>query len=741
MRVLALFALACVTACHSTVGGDPADTLQAGYGQGCSDDGECEDDAYCAKTTSTTGKVCLPFARACEEDSDANRLLAQALAKGGKDLCDLGQERGSLDALYPPSIASDRARSTFYESLVHAPTAIPAAGRKLVAEARAARSKGAFASGPIRIAARLWDEKVAPTAATPPASRSFDDVIRDLGGDPLNASSLPTELRADVAPILVALKTAIDLRNAAIPAGTDLARWFRAPLGMFWQGREVVSNADKIDITRAADADFLFEKLRLDELARAAVVISEAVEKSPLRSHATAGAFARAFSFDVATPHGRIVIKGNGDDVYTTDGEYLFVLDTGGNDRYEVPVGATQSPTNPVSVALDLGGDDTYTYAKHPVTGDGRERPVADVAGRRPSVPHHSLSEVRRQGSGTLGVGMLFDLGGGKDVYESLRYSQGSGVLGVGVLYDDGGDDSYIAETVAQGGATFGIGILIDGGGNDHYRGYSLTQGATFVKAVGLLLDYEGDDVYWTSPGNSYIGPDRRIGGHDYFYEYGVNQGASWGRRGDYPQDGLRNDGHLSGGTGALLDLGGNDAYTCSAFCQGTGYWFGTGILWDDGAGNDESFGRIFAAGTGIHFGLGIYHDGGGDDRHHVLRNGEECEGLTFGSGDDLSLGWFEDLGGNDAYASCRNSMGSGTEKGIGVFVDLAGDDTYASRDRRAFGSIEDPPEMRAPSSPRYALKTQAVFVDGAGNDTFSPALAAPAPYASPNVCAVNLDR
>lgn len=742
MRALSLLPLLVVVACGASDGGEDVEALASNYGEGCTADTQCAADEYCAKTISSSGTVCLPFARACEEDTETNRLLSQALAKAGKELCDLGQKPGSIGGVYPPSIASDRARSKLYERLFNAPAAIPPTGKRLVDEARAARAKGAFASGPIRLAARLWDEDVPKDVAPDAPARSFEQAVTDLGGDPSSASSLPADLKSELAPILAAVKTAVDLRNGAIPAGTDLARWFRAPIGMFWQGREVVSQRDKIDITRPADAKLLFDEMRWGDFARGAVVISEAIEKSALRTRASTGAFGGTFSFDVGTPHGRIVIKGSGDDVYAAaDAEYLFVVDTGGNDRYEVPVGGTQSPNNPVSVAIDLGGDDTYTYAKLPVTGDGRERPVADAAGRRPSIPHHSLSEVRRQGSGTLGVGLLFDFGNGKDVYESLRWSQGSGVLGVGVLYDDGGDDSYIAETVAQGGATFGIGLLIDGGGNDRYHGYSVTQGATFVKAVGLLLDYDGDDVYWTSPGNAYIGPDRRIGGHDYFYEYGVNQGASWGRRGDYPQDGIRNDGHLSGGTGALLDLGGNDKYTCSAFCQGTGYWFGTGILWDDGEGKDETFGRIFAAGTGVHFGLGIHHDGGGDDLHHVFRNGDECEGLTFGSGDDLSLGWFEDLGGNDKYAACRNSIGSGTEKGVGVFVDLKGDDSYASRDARAFGSIEDPPDMQATTSARYALKTQGVFADGAGSDTFSPALVPHATYPSPNVCAVSLDR
>ena len=29
------------------------------------------------------------------------------------------------------------------------------------------------------------------------------------------------------------------------------------------------------------------------------------------------------------------------------------------------------------------------------------------------------------------------------------------------------------------------------------------------------------------------------------------------------------------------------------------GYWFGTGILWDDGEGSDKTYGRMFAGGSG----------------------------------------------------------------------------------------------------------------------------------------------
>lgn len=687
----------------------------------CSSDDECGPDAFCGKTSSSKGNVCIPFNCACVAETETGTLLAQALATGERTMCDLGQRFGSLSSLYADSIAHDPVRPTFYQRLYHAPMAIPHAGRQLADAARASRSRG-YVSEIVRMAARLWDEEPSGSTSLPPAP-SFEDAVAALSGAPrdaiaADAKDLPQALREALVPVLVAVRTAIDLRQGAIPEGADLRRWFRAPMGMFVQMREVIPAAEKIDLTRTADRDFLLRGFRYDQLARAAIVIAEAVETSGLKT----GSFPGNYAFDHETPFGRIVIRGTGDDVYfesdpKLSGELLLVVDTGGNDRYEIPVGGTQSPSNPVSVAIDLGGNDTYTYVK---TVQGvNERPDPDAAGRRPTVPRHSLSEVRRQGAGTLGVGMLFDFGHGDDLYESLRFSQGSGVLGVGVLYDEAGNDRYIAETAAQGGAQLGLGVLIDGGGNDTYRGFSVTQGAAHVKAVGLLVDHGGNDTYWTSPGNSYIAEAGRIKGHDYFYEYGINQGAAWGRRGDYPQDFIRNDGHMSGGIGALLDLGGSDKYTCGAFCQGTGYWFGTGILWDDGVGNDESYARIFAGGSGVHFGLGVYHDGGGDDRHHV---DAQPEGLTFGSGDDLSLGWFEDLGGNDRYVGGRHSFGSGTEKGVGVFIDMSGDDRYESAQGDGFGSVLDPADWQKTSHPRYGLASMAVFVDGAGNDTYSRA-------------------
>jgi hypothetical protein len=150
---------------------------------------------------------------------------------------------------------------------------------------------------------------------------------------------------------------------------------------------------------------------------------------------------------------------------------------------------------------------------------------------------------------------------------------------------------------------------------------------------------------------------------------------------------------------------------------------------------------------------------------------GADCDSLTLGTGDDLSLGWFEDLGGDDRYHGCGRAFGAASEKGVGVFLDHAGNDVYDAKRASVFGWVEDPAEMRAERNGRSRLRSTGIFADGAGTDTYAraahfepdpvgdgtswthpwvtrdpaagarSALPQPVTYDSPNVCAVGLDR
>ena len=120
-------------------------------------------------------------------------------------------------------------------------------------------------------------------------------------------------------------------------------------------------------------------------------------------------------SVDVETPLGAIVLRGKGDDTYgpSTDAPALL-LDTGGDDVYRAPI-AAGTLALPISVAIDLAGKDTYAYVEKPNDADKvGTRLVSDEAGRSGG---RTKSRVGRQGSGVLGVGLLYDLGAGNDTY------------------------------------------------------------------------------------------------------------------------------------------------------------------------------------------------------------------------------------------------------------------------------------------------------------------------------------
>src|SRR5690606_37171726 len=96
------------------------------------------------------------------------------------------------------------------------------------------------------------------------------------------------------------------------------------------------------------------------------------------------------------------------------------------------------------------------------------------------------------------------------------------------------------------------------------------------VRAVGVLSDREGDDVYFGHPSDVlYVSPQDAASSSSFV------QGAGFGRRADATGD------YMSGGLGVLRDRAGADRYTAGVFAQATGYWFGTGLLLE-GAGDDR---------------------------------------------------------------------------------------------------------------------------------------------------------
>ena len=490
--------------------------------------------------------------------------------------------------------------------------------------------------------------------------------VSKKSGQPLNrreqtalrreADSVPPAIANAAALLLYASMRAYDWRQRAFEKAARL-----------YDLQELFSRVLASIDSEGLDPDLyrLMHLVDLEALFAGAEVLALAVDRVlPALSKFDSDA---RFHFRWETPLGQVEINGASDDVYPAGVKRLLTIDTGGDDRYESG-GATTAADNPVSVLIDMRGNDIYDADK--------------------SAPSF--------GAGILGYGMLVDLGG-DDTYVGSDFSQGAGAFGVGCLLDIAGDDHYTARAHSQGAGQFGIGILSDVAGNDHYEGLLGVQGFGYTKGFGLLVDSAGDDQY--------VANDTRIefpAAQTPQHNTSCAQGCGMGRR---PEE---SNGHsLAGGVGILLDESGDDEYSAGVFAQGAGYWYGLGILFDE-QGNDRYRGVWYVQGSAAHFAVGILIDGAGNDEYNASMN------MAQGAGHDFSLGWLLDESGNDHYDAPTLSLGAGNANGIGIFWDKAGDDTYRTKGGVTIGNAS-----YEPVGLRSSLLCLGIFVDGAGNDDY----------------------
>jgi hypothetical protein len=326
----------------------------------------------------------------------------------------------------------------------------------------------------------------------------------------------------------------------------------------------------------------------------------------------------------VETVYGRIALGGAGDDTY--NGDYVLIVDIGGNDTYNLPnYTKEQSYKLPVRVIIDFSGNDTYNGGNYSLGGTA------------------------------FGINILLDYDG-NDVYRGGNFSLGSSLFGVGILHDFKGNDKYYGLDYTQGSAAFGIGMLIDDGGNDEYHARSHCQGFGSTRGYGVLSDLGGDDTYIsenskkdTSANNQHI--------------FSFAQGCSIGYR---P--------YASGGIGILYDAKGNDKYTGDVYCQGAGYWYGYGGLLDL-EGSDTFTGFQYTQGAGIHQGVGILYDEAGNDIY-------KANGSSQGFGSDEGAGMLLDGKGNDKYLMANHPPDvkqDEYENSVSLLIENNGSNTFAA--------------------------------------------------------------
>ncbi len=536
------------------------------------------------------------------------------------------------------------------------------------------------------------DHLVAERALEPidPAEASQD--LTDL-------SALPEDLAAALTPILQAMEAVATAREAMLTAPPTDAEF----LVEYGHGGCILDYYSDPNFAEDGVQDWVLDPSQGPRvLYDPARVLAFAIEHADLARFAGTDA-----SLDVDTSIGRVIVAGPGADEPGDIGAVALYLDLGGDDVYIHPAGASDEST-PVSVHIDLGGADRYAYQEWSEGGGGLL--PKDEDGRYMgdgSYGAFSLSKIGRQGSGRLGVGMLFDLGAEGDHYQSLRMSQGWGHLGVGVLYDAGGDDTYLGEEGVQGGASMGIGLFLDAGGDDVHNSFHASQGFAYVQAVGMAWDAGGDDTWYCNPGKEedggttvYYSPQMPGNGNSSFC-----QGAGFGRRGDH--DGA----FLSGGLGVLRDAGGDDAYTAGTFAQGTGYWQAVGLLLD-GDGHDEYDAYYYVQGGAAHYATGaLLDDGVGDDAYNTNMTPSY---MQVGAGHDFSVGVIVDEGGDDTWVFGGLAAGASNCEGIGVFVDNDGADTYLPISQYGVGLGNHSGECI--DTGRVAVDTIGLFLDSGGD-------------------------
>jgi len=328
--------------------------------------------------------------------------------------------------------------------------------------------------------------------------------------------------------------------------------------------------------------------------------------------------------FEATTPIGKVIVGGQGPNVYTEDA--ALILDLGGDDLYLNNAGGTR-PDIPVALVIDWEGNDRYI-----------------------------TNEIFSQGAGVLGGGFLLDLSG-NDTFVSADGSQGAGFFGIGLLYHDRGNSIYKARSFSQGTGQMGIGLIVNKTGNDHYLCSNDAQGLGLFGGAGILIDEAGDEYY-------------QLGGSEPDFRDPLKSTVSMGQgfgKGIRPEKGTHG---VPGGTGILIDEKGDDTYIADYFAQGSSYYYGLGIL-NDMAGNDQYISGRYSQGAGIHSSVGIFVDQRGNDFYYA------SFGVAQGMGHDYGIGFFEDDHGDDYYWGGTLVQGATTMGSVGVFIDRDGIDRY----------------------------------------------------------------
>ena len=648
-------------------------------------------------------------------DPESRDVLGQALGALGATRADLGYRPHASWSRYPsPSLIPYKL--PFFDDVFAEPLRLYALTRTMGNTAQHYLAPGAFDSEPQALHKLVYflgiDKRIGgfrDYSVNLPDSMPGDEPLLSaieaaytLTGQNLEARSFGKAgtglTRAALQRQIAALPVGLQIAVARLVAGlVDASRWQRlairnvppAALQACWrirdlgetQGDALVYYPQIDDVARNLDeASLAYAAMKTVQAAQdARTALRDWLREASSRERAAI----RDLAFTAPTPLGRVVVGGIRDDIHA-EIDVLALVDLGGADTYRGSAGASSSLEAPISVCLDLEGNDT-----------------------------HECDDLRlpSQGTGVFGAGVLLDVAG-DDQYQARTLAQGAGFFGVGVLVDEAGKDRYRLGTSGQGCGFFGVGLCLDVQGDDDYAIDGDGQGFGGVGGgVGVLADHTGRDHYMAEP---YAVKVNRA---DYHSQDKVNvsnaQGVGSGRRGDGA------DGHSwAGGLGAILDLHGNDTYESGNWSLGTGYWFGTGVAYD-ASGDDLYRSVYFTQAAGAHYANGTLVDEAGNDQHVLY----ETAGAAMAFGWDYANALLVDKQGDDRYEAKIISLGLADIRSNALFFDLGGDDQYQlGKDQPGMGAADYRDDYKKPDPLAPYNSETACFgllVDAGGIDRY----------------------
>jgi len=464
-----------------------------------------------------------------------------------------------------------------------------------------------------------------------------------------------------IAQCILGLLAAAELRDKALSnAGVLTVEQWGPAIADYWKTRgSVTGHTRALELSKAMD---------FGVLAKAGQLAVRSVES--LRIALKGEPPVDGARLDLQGPLGRIAIALDGKDDSWASSDFFLLVDLGGNDTYLDDVATNKDVYHPISVVLDLAGNDTY-------------KPSFAFDIKTPPIPAVKSTKSARQAAGFYGIAVLDDAAG-DDSYHSPRFAQGYALFGVGVLLDHGGADLYRGYDNSQGSAEYGYALLFDSGASkDKYETWELSEGFGGTRGIGFLVDDGGNDEYlaiedpiisdWAGEGTNWSG----------------SMGFGFGTR-------LSTAPYLSGGLGALFDLGGDDKYQCAVMCQGFGYFFGAGVFWDESGNDDHIVTHKYGIGGATHQSIGVFMDGQGADKYTYLGHGSTGGGEGVGLGYDLGVAFHIDRGNEaDIYSFPVDIgwvMGFARHPALGVLINEGGDDEYhvtGKAGATAFGTSE----------------------------------------------------